>query len=209
MSKADTTSHRTKRQTKKRTCPKRQYVRFAEAIETMIRRLDFSDRRRDCLDAGGKARAELIQHILWDSQNDTHIFCDDPRIVRAYVLAAWEDHFHLDDSRDYEEMTQKFAEIQDLLAGYATDPNVSVKNTPCSEARIAELDAKYNYNVPDRSERDTQAAPELEGLRQQFAQLERVPENEAIALQLESEIYRLENQSDLNEWPDVIGGDNA
>ncbi len=42
------------------------------------------------------------------------------------------------------------------------------------------------------------------GLQEKLANLEALPENEAIALQLESEIYRLEHEQVADEWPDVI-----
>jgi hypothetical protein len=48
----------------------------------------------------------------------------------------------------------------------------------------------------------------LKKLRWDLERLERVPENEGVALQLESEIYRLENEADTDEWPDVIGNAN-
>ncbi len=48
---------------------------------------------------------------------------------------------------------------------------------------------------------------ELIALKEKLTKLESLPENEAIAFQLESEIYRLEGEAArANEWPDVIGG---
>src|ERR1051326_1019099 len=41
-------------------------------------------------------------------------------------------------------------------------------------------------------------------LRQRLNRLERLPENEATAFQLETEIYRLKNESPADEWPDLI-----
>ncbi|CAN5460827.1 hypothetical protein BH20ACI3_BH20ACI3_41950 [soil metagenome] len=66
---------------------------------------------------------------------------------------------------------------------------------------------------PGKSRRKTQdeggggvnADPELERLRQKLMRLELLPENEAVAFKLESEIYKLEREAD-DEWPDEIGG---
>lgn len=52
----------------------------------------------------------------------------------------------------------------------------------------------------DQKPEDRQA----ETLRRKLDRLERVPENEAERFRLESEIYRLENQTDVDEWPEVI-----
>lgn len=48
-------------------------------------------------------------------------------------------------------------------------------------------------------------ANELASLREKFQRLERLPENEAVALRLESEIYKLESAIGEDEWPDMIG----
>lgn len=53
--------------------------------------------------------------------------------------------------------------------------------------------------------RTPQENPQLAELKKTLARLERVPENEAIAFQMESEIYRLEQESSGDEWPDVVG----
>lgn len=58
---------------------------------------------------------------------------------------------------------------------------------------------------------EAQESAELVDLRARLARLERLPENEGVAFQLESEIYKLENAAPAlgsEEWPDVIGGDD-
>jgi hypothetical protein len=53
----------------------------------------------------------------------------------------------------------------------------------------------------------TKSDGQAEKLRQKLMRLERLPENEAIAFQLETQIYHLErgSKTDAEKWPDVIG----
>ena len=101
----------------------------------------------------------------------------------------------------------------------------------CSEARYEEIDTMYNGDYeesmaarrkefPDwemnppksRSDRTTKNEsvecedPAVSNLRSKLKDLERLPENEAVAFQLETEIYKLEREADVaaDEWPDEI-----
>lgn len=58
--------------------------------------------------------------------------------------------------------------------------------------------------APERVPMETD--PEIISLREKLANLERLPENEAVLFNLESEIYRLECETvSADEWPDLIG----
>ena len=46
---------------------------------------------------------------------------------------------------------------------------------------------------------------EIASLQAKLTRLERLPENEAVRFQLESEIYRLEREANADEWPELIG----
>lgn len=64
---------------------------------------------------------------------------------------------------------------------------------------------RSHYNEP-KTRKPREKSP-LKALREQLEALEFVPENESCRLQLESQIYRLEQEGTRDEWPDVIGGD--
>lgn len=57
-----------------------------------------------------------------------------------------------------------------------------------------------------RAEPKHSIEPELRTLRANLSRLERLPENESERFRLMTEIYDLEHQTHVEEWPDVIGG---
>ena len=179
-------------------------VREAEQIESL-----FIEHENDRLDKAMAERAELISSILFEAGNEAHVSATHPQIVKAYVLAIWEALPWLGSRHDYEAVQTAFEQVRDLMNG-------------CSQARFEEIDAIYNgdYARKERAgacgeagQADTETGhPEsqesiaLTDLATKLAKLERLPENEAVRFQLESEIYQLERESVAEkEWPDVFG----
>lgn len=58
----------------------------------------------------------------------------------------------------------------------------------------------------DEEDRRPEQAEAISLLCAKLEALEFLPENEPTRFQLETEIYKLEHESDTDEWPDVIGG---
>ena len=176
--------------------PKRTVERLADEIESLM-----VESENGHLDENWADRAELISDILYDLSNTTEIYSTHPDLVRAYVLATWDKLLSLESRHDYETVQRSFDAIRDLMSG-------------CSEARFEEIDRKWNKQVYKEKERrneqttkDIQAesAPELVSARAKLAELENLPENEAVRFQLESEIHRLERETkSADEWPEVI-----
>jgi hypothetical protein len=178
--------------------PKNTRQRHAEMIEAL-----FVARDIDELDESTAKSAQLISNILYDIGNESGIDATHPQLVKAYVLGISEKLTSLD-RHSYEQVQTAFDQIRDLMNG-------------CSPARYEEIDRYYN---PDREDRPAEvtgtalgsedeaveADGKLEDLRQKLLHLERVPENEAITFQLESEIFQYERENaTADEWPDVIG----
>lgn len=200
---------------RKRTC-KRHKVKMAEAVEQMLLS---SERYRSKLDDKGQARAALIRQILFDMQNYSQVHCSDRRLVKAYILACYEDQWGLDPG-DYDSVQESFKDIKDLLDGYVTDPSLSnsFKTDACTEERFEEIDRRYNAHLRDpelqaqeksileklEHKWQLENASELEKLRDKLERIERLPENEAELFRLRTEIYNLENGQEEEEWPDLV-----
>lgn len=92
-----------------------------------------------------------------------------------------------------------WGEGQDLTFGYYhTDDAERDKPVWGIAVGLVRRFKKRSKKAPQRGENR-----ELAGLRGKLDRLERVPENEAVRFQLETEIHRLE-QEPTDEWPDVI-----
>lgn len=192
--------------------PKRTNVRMAEEIESL-----FIEHENDRLGEAMAERAQLISDILFDLSNEAGVYATHPQLVKAYVLAIWEVLPSLG-ARDYKDVQRGFDQVRDLMNG-------------CSQARFEQIDTIYHGTPEERIQARKEEAgvyeeaeqaraeielerseshegPALTDLRDKLAKLERLPENEAISLQLESAIYRLEHETDTDEWPDVIGGND-
>jgi hypothetical protein len=190
--------------------PKNVVLREAEEIESVLIQYETGKLNREMAD-----RAELIGDILFDIGNEAGVNATHPQLVRAYYLAIHDALPSLKSRWNYEAAQTAFEQIRDLMNG-------------CSQARFEQIDMIYHGNNEESmkareqqagiyeealqarneieaEQRESQKSPTLTDLRNKLARLERVPENEAIAFQLESEIYRLEQEATLNEWPDVIG----
>lgn len=153
---------------------------FAESVEYFIKGVENSD---DVLD--------LVRTILNDLQNEVGVFSSDRRVVRAFLLATLNElkkpAVATAPWRSRERVNEMLGHLTEILNG-------------CSDMRLAEIDRRYNPEEPIEN-------ATIHGLREKLEMLERLPENEAVALQLESEIARLERENEIvTEWPDVIGG---
>lgn len=180
--------------------PKHCIVREAEEIESL-----FQQNEADRLDEEMSERAQLISNILFDISNESGVDATHPKLVKAYVLATWDALPGLEYQHNSDRVHEALLHIQDLMNG-------------CSQARFEEIDAAYNgwaheerarhkEDAEVRREAEPFDSDELATVRKKLARLELVPENEAIAFQLKTEIDRLEREADtVQEWPDVIGG---
>lgn len=174
---------------------------LAKEIETLVEHSEAEE-----LDDYSDTVAGLVCDILYDYGNETRVFATHPKLIRLYVITMLEVLPRLDE-HSRKSVERGFRHIRELMAG-------------CSKARLEEIDSIHN---PAHATEETEnTSPNLvpigtnpqgatstmvdtvDNLREKLAALELVPENEAIALQLESEIYRLERETDHNEWPDVI-----
>ena len=71
-------------------------------------------------------------------------------------------------------------------------------------AIVRKFSRKAKRSKSSPNDKNNECDKEIASLQRKLDKLERLPENEAISLQLESEIYKLKRQSD-DEWPNVIG----
>jgi len=63
----------------------------------------------------------------------------------------------------------------------------------------------FRQRLKTRRSRSPKKDPRIAELRDKLSRLECLPENEAVAFQLETQICKLERASTTEEWPDVIG----
>lgn len=185
--------------------PKKPGVRLAEEVETLL----IAD-RDDVLDDEWAGRANLVSDILFEAGNETGVHTTHPQLVKAYVLALLDVLPSMESQRDHDYVQRSFGHVRELMGGcspqraeqianfYSLDREVSDK------ARAEERGEVYvsPVDVPEPVESEDLAAR-----RAELAGLERLPENEAVALQLETEIFNLERAAATEEWPDVIGGE--
>lgn len=175
---------------------------LAERIEWLL-----VENKNGRLNEDGEARAQLIDDILYDVSSTTQITPCHPKLVRSYVLAIFDKLNDLD-QHGYESVQRAFAAIRDLT-------------NLCSDARFEEIDRHWNSHCykDEAPYYKTEQAPvevtipesaELIALREKLTNLERLPENEAVAFDLETKIYQLERAAVIaNDWPDIIGGTNG
>ncbi len=147
------------------------------------------------LNKNAESASRLVRQILFDYGNETEVFATHPKLIRLYVLTMLEALPTIESEYHRRNIEEGFAHIRELLAG-------------CSKKRFDEIDDKHNPDVEahrtvfsDELRRQAVVEAKLQTLREQLTNLERLPENEAIALQLETAIYHLEHE---DEWPDVI-----
>ena len=180
-------------------------------------------------DADG-TRWEALASALVELSNETGIYYFHPGVVECFFRQAVITAMEKGTGGKPDQRTQRILnEIQALLNDATPKPVIeeiaSLYNGESVSPRSAEYlatieptDSPYRpiktRNKPaktrNRSDGETQSDPEVERLRDKLTKLERLPENEATAFQLESEIYKLEREaSNANEWPDVIGGADA
>jgi len=72
----------------------------------------------------------------------------------------------------------------------------------------AEHWTQKGLKTSDKKPREPKPQSRLRRLREQLERLEQVPENEAVAFKLETEIYRLAHQEISEEWPEFIEEEN-
>lgn len=185
--------------------PKNCVVREAEEIESVF----VQYRNRD-LNEEMSERAELISTILYDTSGEAQIDVNHPDVTRAYYVAIHDALSDLDTHEKRERVWAAFNQIRDLMNG-------------CSDARFDEIYTIYHGEqkerlaaraiefgdvVPADDENaapvDEVESPELVAARQKLVELEDVPENEAVAFRLETQIYKFEHPDVDDEWADVI-----
>jgi hypothetical protein len=162
---------------------------LARAVEVLI-----TKHEADELDETASEVAQLISGLLFDLGNETQIFATHPKLIRRYMMLMLEALPTLK-GRDRTMAEQSFGEVSELLEG-------------CSQKRFRQIDRRHNGAEPIKKACNT-VPREVRKLKDALSKLERVPENEAIYFQLESEISRLEQENErdkeVDEWPDVIG----
>lgn len=84
------------------------------------------------------------------------------------------------------------------------DGPFSERRDPFPDAQEPAQDSTPRPRKRSPKRTEIKADDPLHDLRERLAKLERVPENEAISFQLQTEIYRLEHETTIDEWPDVI-----
>ncbi len=160
-------------------------------------------------------RKYAIKSLLIELSNFSDINLDEPGIAGTFYIMAVS---RLKGSQD--KAAQRCLRHLDILLN---NPNrrtmKAIMEYWDNDGRVSPVDPfPADDDRPSNSPKDDtetgdgwgggpESDPELENMRQRLMRLERLPENEAIALQLESEIYKLERQNaNTDEWPDVIGG---
>jgi hypothetical protein len=162
--------------------------------------------------------AELLAHLLHDSpQRDA--------LARTVYLAckkAWKasrsetSYVTMHDLRDLSTVAYHAALINAIQkiydpAGYkieiAREKN-RVKEGYRVERRLRLGRVSKKTKEISLPEPEPQDNLRIEELRARLQNLETLPENEAVRFQLETEIYRLEQEQKRDEWPEVIGGED-
>jgi hypothetical protein len=97
------------------------------------------------------------------------------------------------------------------LAEFERDAARGCKHCAAAYRRIARGTEQSTPDLAQPTPRPAKQAgqPKEEGqrlarLRRELDELERLPENEATCFQLEKQIYDLEREQDVDEWPEVI-----
>lgn len=191
--------------------PKNILAREAEEIESV-----FVQYQANELTADMTERAELISAILYDISGEAQVDANHPQLNRAYYLAIQDAVYELESHISRERVWAAMNQIRDLMNG-------------CSDARFDEIHTIY-HGSPDEQRRARAielgdvvpydaaldsakpVAPPVEtdklvAVRETLSALEDVPENEAVAFRLETQIFNLVHAGSDEEWPDVIGGD--
>jgi hypothetical protein len=184
--------------------PKKFIDRVANEVESVMIQLE-----ADRLSNEMAERAEIISDILYEIGNEAGVSATHPTIIKGYTLALYKTLPTLS-QRNYRWVQKAFEHIQDLLNGCSDERFQHIQAFWSIDYEASQEARKKEWPDPEEGQSDFEPVAEtrsveIEELRKKLNMLERLPENEAIALQLESEIYRLEHESTIEEWPDVIG----
>lgn len=148
--------------------------------------------------AGREATCQALTSLLIELSNVTMLTWWDPKILKVFYRRACQ----IADEADGSQRREIFTVLGDIGKVLDCDLSDATLEYVDERARFPRPGEEVTTNLIALDADDEPANPELETLRGKLQRLERVPENEATRFQIESELYKLENQTD--EWPDVI-----
>ena len=193
---------------------KQAVARIAREVESLI-----TSYENDRLSERDAERAQLISDILFDVGNESQVNATHPRLIKEYMLTL-RDGLPALGSHERREVETALQHVHELVTTgcsktrrqHIEDFHDHADHEASRVARDAEWGVPERHDPPATQPAQTTAqldnSEAIAKLQRQLSGLENVPENEAVAFRLESQIYKLEREAESAEqWPDVIGDD--